>query len=61
MTNRPAAQSFEQLIVWQKSHQLVLLVYKLTADFPKVELYALSALMRRAAVSCPANIAEGFK
>ena len=62
MTNRPpAAQSFEQLIVWQKSHQLVLLVYQLTAEFPKFELYALSAQMRRAAVSVPANIAEGFK
>jgi four helix bundle protein len=55
------AQSFEDLIVWQKSHQLALLVYRLTADFPKSELYGLVAQMRRAAVSVPANIAEGFK
>ena len=55
------AQSFEELIVWQKSHQLTLLVYRMTAAFPKQELYGLVSQMRRAAVSVPANIAEGFK
>jgi len=55
------AQSFEDLIVWQKSHQLTLLVYRVTSAFPKTELYGLVSQMRRAAVSVPANIAEGFK
>ena len=55
------AQSFEDLIVWQKSHQLTLLVYRVTAAFPKPELYGLVSQMRRASVSVPANIAEGFK
>jgi four helix bundle protein len=49
----------ENLIVWQKSIELVKLVYRLTADFPKEELYGLTSQMRRAAVSIPANIAEG--
>ena len=55
------AQSFEDLIVWQKSHQLTLLVYRVTTAFPKAELCGLVSQMRRAAVSVPANIAEGFK
>jgi len=55
------AQSFEDLIVWQKSHQLTLLVYRVTSAFPKTDLYGLVSQMRRAAVSVPANIAEGFK
>jgi four helix bundle protein len=59
-TLRPA-QTFEDLIVWQKSHQLTLLVYSVTTAFPKTELYGLVSQMRRAAVSVPANIAEGFK
>ena len=59
--SRAPAQSFEDLIVWQKSHQLTLLVYRVTANFPKSELYGLVSQMRRASVSVPANIAEGFK
>ena len=47
--------------MWQRAHQYVLMVYKLTAAFPKHEIYGLSAQMRRAAVSIAANIAEGFK
>ena len=58
---RPPAQRFEDLVVWQKSHQLVLLVYRLTKRLPKEELFGLVSQMRRAAVSVPANIAEGFK
>ena len=61
MARSTPAQSFEDLIVWQKSHQLTLRVYGITAAFPKFELYGLAAQMRRAAVSVPANIAEGFK
>lgn len=51
----------EDLIVWQKAHQLVLSIYKETRKFPKEELYGLVSQMRRASVSVPANIAEGFR
>jgi len=53
--------NFEDLRVWQKSHKLVLKVYKITKDLPEDEKYGLSSQMRRAAISIPANIAEGFK
>lgn len=55
------ARRFEQLIVWQKAHQFVLAVYRLTENFPHKEIYGLTSQLRRAAVSVPANIAEGFK
>ena len=55
------AQSFRDLQVWQKSHAAVLEVYRLTRSLPKEELFGLVSQMRRAAVSVPANIAEGFK
>ena len=58
---RAPAKSFLDLIVWQKAHQFVLGVYRLTENFPKSEIYGLTSQMRRAAVSIPANIAEGFK
>ena len=57
----PAAKSFCDLIVWRKSHEFVLGVYRLTSAFPKQENYGLALQFRRAAVSIPANIAEGFK
>jgi len=57
---RPPARGFSDLVVWQKAHAFVLAVYRLTAAFPKAETYGLTAQMRRAAVSIPANIAEGF-
>ena len=53
-------QSFTDLIVWQKGHQLVLGIYKLSKLFPKEELFALVSQIRRAAVSITSNIAEGF-
>jgi len=59
--NRVPAKSFQDLIVWQKAHQFVLDVYRLTEKFPRSEIYGLTAQLRRAAVSVPANIAEGFK
>lgn len=55
------AKSFRDLLVWQKAHQLVLATYELTKGFPKDELYGLTSQLRRAAVSVPANIAEGFR
>jgi four helix bundle protein len=58
---RPPAKTFEDLVVWQKSHALALCVYELTAAFPRAEAFGLTAQLRRAAVSIPANIAEGFK
>jgi len=57
---RPA-EHFEDLEVWQKAHEFVLELYRMTATFPKAETYGLVAQVRRAAVSTPANIAEGFK
>ena len=59
--DRPPAKSFEDLLVWQKAHQFVLLVYARTKDFPKEERYGLTSQLRRAAVSIAANIAEGFR
>jgi four helix bundle protein len=58
---RPPARSFQDLIVWQKAHQFVLSTYLFTENFPRHELFGLSSQFRRAAISIPANIAEGFK
>lgn len=58
---RPAARSFRDLAVWRKAHEFVLAVYAFTSTFPKRETYALAQQLRRAAVSVPANIAEGFR
>ena len=58
---RQPAKRFEDLVVWQKAHCLVLAVYRYSAAFPKAEVYGLTSQIRRAAVSVPANIAEGFK
>ena len=58
--DRAPARRFEDLIVWQKAHALVLRVYEVTKAFPKEEFFGLTSQMRRAAVSVPANIAEGF-
>jgi four helix bundle protein len=54
-------KSFQDLIVWQKSHQFVLDVYRVAERFPKSEVYGLTSQFKRAAISIPANIAEGFK
>ena len=55
------AKTFEDLLVWQKTHQLVLAIYKMTRSFPQEELFGLTSQIRRSGVSVPANIAEGFK
>jgi len=53
--------SFEDLEVWQKSHRLALEIYRVTGQYPTEEKFGIVTQMRRAAVSIPANIAEGFK
>ena len=53
-------ESFKDLIVWQKGIELVNEIYKVTKHFPKDELYGLTSQARRAAISVPANIAEGW-
>jgi four helix bundle protein len=53
--------SFKDLIVWQKAHQLVIAIYKATKLFPKEEVFSLTNQVRRAAVSIPADICEGYK
>jgi four helix bundle protein len=58
---RKPARTFEDLIVWQKAHAWVLAAYRFSEGFPSKEIYALTSQLRRAAVSIPANIAEGFK
>ena len=54
------AKTFQDLIVWQKAHRFVLEIYKISRNFPSDEKYGLTSQLRRAAVSVPANIEEGF-
>ncbi|MFA5076629.1 MAG: four helix bundle protein [Patescibacteria group bacterium] len=54
------AKSYRDLIIWQKGLELVLALYELTKSFPKEELFGLTTQLRRAAVSIPSNIAEGY-
>ena len=53
--------TFENIIAWQKAHQFVLTVYRITKSFSIEEVYGLTSQFRRAAVSIEANIAEGYK
>jgi four helix bundle protein len=55
-----AGKGFRKLLVWQRAHQLVLMIYKLTEKFPKHETFGLTSQLRRAMVSVSANIAEGY-
>ena len=55
------SKSFTDLIVWQKAHKFVLETYKVTRDYPTEERFALCSQFQRAAISIPANIAEGYK
>ena len=58
---KETAKKFQDLIVWQKAHAFVLKVYSISQGFPKNEVFGLTSQFKRAAVSIPANIAEGFK
>ena len=58
---RLPARNFQDLVVWQKAHQFVLGVYRVSKNFPREEIYGLTSQFRRAAISIPTNIAEGFK
>jgi len=55
------AKTFHEIKAWQAAYQMVLETYRLTAEFPKSEIYGLTSQLRRAAVSVTLNIAEGFK
>jgi len=55
-----ATKSFKDLIVWQKSRDLAVAIYKLTENFPKSELYGLTSQMRRSVISISSNIAESY-
>jgi len=52
--------SYKELVVWQKSIELTELIYRITSKFPKSELYGIMSQMRRASVSIPSQIAEGY-
>lgn len=53
-------KSFTDLSAWEKGHELVLMIYEITKQFPKEEIFGLTAQIRRAAISFTSNIAEGF-
>lgn len=55
-----ATQSFKDLLVWQKSRDLAVKIYRITENFPKSELYGLTSQMRRAVISISSNIAESY-
>ena len=60
-TKRAKIKKVEDLLVWQKAHELVLAIYVATKRFPKDELYGIVSQIRRSAASVPANISEGFR
>ena len=59
MVEEVAVKDFRKLQVWQKSHHLTLALYRVTRSFPRDEIYGLTAQIRRASSSIPANLAEG--
>jgi len=61
MAERQRSQRFQDLLVWRKAHELVIALYCYVNGLPSREAYGLPILLKRAAVSVPANIAEGFE
>lgn len=55
------AHTFKNIKVWQKAHEMVLQIYKITKEFPSSEMYGLTAQIRRSAASVATNIVEGYK
>jgi len=55
----PKVKNYRDLLVWKQGIELVKLIYKITQQFPKEEIYGLTSQIRRSAVSIPSNIAEG--
>lgn len=53
-------KQFQDLLVWQKAHDLTLTVYQVTSEFPKDEIYGLTRHLRSSSASIPSNIAEGY-
>ena len=60
MNNGSKIQSFTDLNTWKEGHRLVLMIYEITKEFPREEMFGLNNQLRRAAVSITSNIAEGF-
>ena len=58
--NKQKIKSFTDLEAWKEGHKFVLIIYKITKEFPKDEMFGLTSQLRRAAVSIVSNIAEGF-
>jgi len=58
--NDEKIREFTDLKVWKEAHELVLMIYKVTGNFPKEEMFGLISQMRRSSISITANIAEGF-
>jgi len=54
-------QSYKELIVYQKGYKLALIIYQITKDYPREEIYGITSQMRRSAVSIPCNISEGYR
>ena len=59
--NNNMEYGFQRVIAWQKAHEFVLLVYRISKHFPDDERFGLTSQLRRAAVSIEANIAEGYR
>ena len=59
-SDRTTIKTFTDLVAWQKNHEVVVKIYRITRNFPKEELYGLTSQMRQCAVSITSNIAEGF-
>lgn len=54
-------QSFKEVVAWQKAHEFVVMVYEMTRQYPSAERFGLCSQFQRAAISIPANIAEGYR